>query len=144
MSGMLLQCVIAGKKVAIPAEDIQSVIELGPVTPVPRAPAHILGLTALRSQALTVVDCAKALGLAAPECSQESRAVVIKADEHLYALVVEEANSVAKISGDIAPLAGGFGEEWERIAKGIVETGEGPHLLIDAVPMLHPTSKSTA
>ena len=42
---------------------MKSVIEIGTVTPIPRAPAWISGITALRSQALTVIDCRRAIGL---------------------------------------------------------------------------------
>ena len=65
MTGQLLVIAqIAGRRCALSANDVKSVIELGTVTPVPRAPDFITGITALRSQSLTVIDCRRALGLA--------------------------------------------------------------------------------
>ncbi|HBQ54425.1 MAG TPA: chemotaxis protein CheW, partial [Erythrobacter sp.] len=62
MNDLLLMCMVAGRRAAIPAIRVQSVIEIEDITPIPGAPAFIRGLTALRSQALTVIDCSVALG----------------------------------------------------------------------------------
>ena len=62
MSELLLMCIIGGHRAAIPAIRVQSVIEIEEITPIPGVPSFILGLTALRSQALTVIDCSAALG----------------------------------------------------------------------------------
>ena len=62
MNELLLMCLIAGRRAAIPAAEVQSVIEIDDITPIPGVPAYIRGLTALRSQALTVIDCRVALG----------------------------------------------------------------------------------
>ena len=62
MNDLLLMCLIAGRRAAIPAALVQSVIEIDQITPIPGAPDFILGLTAMRSQALTVIDCQIALG----------------------------------------------------------------------------------
>ena len=52
MNDLLLMCMVAGRRAAIPAIRVQSVIEIEDITPIPGAPAFIRGLTALRSQAL--------------------------------------------------------------------------------------------
>ena len=57
MNQLLLIVNIAGQMVALRADDVQSVIELDSLIAVPRAPAHIAGLSALRSRLLTVIDC---------------------------------------------------------------------------------------
>ena len=62
MNELLLMCLIAGRRAAIPAIRVQSVIEIDDITPIPGVPSFIRGLTALRSQALTVIDCPVALG----------------------------------------------------------------------------------
>lgn len=63
MTGDLLVIAqIAGRRCALSALDVKSVIEIGTITPIPRAPVWIAGITALRSQALTVIDCRRALG----------------------------------------------------------------------------------
>jgi purine-binding chemotaxis protein CheW len=86
MNALVLMVQIGGRRCAIAAEDVRSVIDLGTIAPVPRAPAFIAGITALRSQALTVIDCRLALGLSDEIWPCDSRAAVVAVDGHSYAL----------------------------------------------------------
>lgn len=131
MNELLLMCTIAGRRAAIPALNVQSVIEVETITPIPGTPDFIVGLTALRSQALTVIDCALALGLDTPCQSVDQRAAVVEIDGHLYALQVDEAHDVGEAQSDPIAVPGGFGEGWQRASRGMVETEGGPTLLVD-------------
>lgn len=136
MNELLLMCLIAGRRAAIPAVRVLSVIEIESVTPVPRAPEFIVGLTALRSQALTVIDCRISLGFSHSESVVGSRAAVIEHEGHRYALLVDEAFDVAEAQSEPVQLPGGFGEGWRRAAKGMVETEGGPALLVDVEQLI--------
>ncbi|MBX7539827.1 chemotaxis protein CheW [Qipengyuania sphaerica] len=131
MNELLLMCTIAGRRAAIPAIEVQSVIEVENITPIPGTPDFILGLTALRSQALTVIDCSLALGLDTACESADRRAAVVEIEGHLYALLVDEAHDVGEANSDPVAVPGGFGEGWQRASKGMVETDGGPTLLVD-------------
>ena len=141
MTGNLLVVVrIAGRRCALGALDVKSVIELGAITPVPRAPAWIAGITALRSQALTVIDCRRALGIAggtgAAEWPTDHRAAVVAHGGHAYALMVDFVEDITTAAGAVEQVPGGFGAEWSRIAAGMIETMAGPALLIDIAALL--------
>jgi purine-binding chemotaxis protein CheW len=132
MSDMLLVVQLAGRRAAIPAETVNSVIELAGVTPVPRAAAHIAGLAALRSRPLTVVDCAASLGFGQAQLSTEAcRAVVVEHDGHLYALLVEAADDIVAALAEPVPLGADPGGGWRQAATGRVETEQGAMLLLD-------------
>lgn len=131
MNELLLMCLVAGRRAAIPAVRVQSVIEIDEITPIPGTPDFIRGLTALRSQALTVIDCALALGLESGEHGPDQRAAVVEVDGHLYALLVDEAYDVGEARSEAIALPGGFGPGWQRAARGMVETDGGPVLLIE-------------
>lgn len=131
MNELLLMCTIAGRRAAIPAIEVQSVIEVENITPIPGTPDFILGLTALRSQALTVIDCSLALGLDTPCESTDKRAAVVEIEGHLYALLVDEAHDVGEARSEPVAVPGGFGEGWQRAARGMVETDGGPTLLVE-------------
>jgi purine-binding chemotaxis protein CheW len=130
MADLLVMTEIAGRRAAFRAVEVQSVLEIENVSPVPRAPDFIAGLTAMRSRSLTVVDCRKSLGLPA-ETPPDSRAAVVEIDGHLYALQVDKVEDVTEAKSAPVPINGGFGKAWERVALGMVETAEGPALLID-------------
>ncbi len=131
MNDLMVMAIIAGRRCALHACDVQSVIELGHVTPVPRTPDYIAGITALRSQALTVVDCRRAIGVDPAEFESDTRAAVVKIGGHSYALVVDAIEDISTAVIEPGEVLGGFGEEWSRVSAGMVETEAGPALLID-------------
>lgn len=136
MNELLLMCMIAGRRAAIPASQVQSVIEIDEITPIPGTPAFIRGLTALRSQALTVIDCSVAIGLEGSRDGDDQRAAVVEVDGHLYALLVDEAYDVGEARSDAIAVPGGFGSGWQRASRGMVETDSGPALVIDVAALI--------
>lgn len=131
MNELLLMCLIAGRRAAIPALRVLSVIEIEAFTPIPRAPSFIVGLAALRSQALTVIDSRVSLGFPPSENVIGSRAAVIEHEGHRYAILVDEAFDVAEALAPPVSVPGGFGTEWQQVASGMVETESGPALIVD-------------
>jgi len=137
---LLIILQIAGRRCALSALDVRSVIETGAITPIPRAPAWIAGITALRSQALTVIDCRRALGLgggpADGDWPTDHRAAVVTEGGHSYALLVDGIEDITTAAGEAGQVPGGFGAEWSRVAIGMIETMAGPALLIDLPALL--------
>lgn len=131
MSELVLLAQIAGRRVALRAKEVHSVVELDTVTPVPRTPDFIAGLAALRSRALTVVDCRRSLELPTDEAARDREAVVVEHQTHLYALLVDGVDDVVAVEGEAAQVPGDYGTGWERIARSMVETPRGPALMID-------------
>ena len=137
MTGDLLVIAqIAGRRCAFGALDVKSVIEIGSITPIPRAPAWIAGITALRSQALTVIDCRRAIGLGSGDWPTDHRAAVVAEGGHAYALLVDSIEDITTAAGEAGQVPGGFGPEWSRIAIGMIETMAGPALLVDIAALL--------
>ncbi|MEH6700550.1 chemotaxis protein CheW [Parasphingorhabdus sp.] len=128
MSVVLVQ--LAGQRIALPSLQVDAVIEIDKITPVPGAPPYIAGLTSLRSRALTVIDCAKILGLNDYESDECQRAVVFNLEGHDYALLVELVEDVADATTEPVPVPGGAGETWSKISDGLIETNVGPAMLI--------------
>ncbi len=135
MSELLVMTRIAGRRAAFRAIEIQSVIEIDTISPVPRAPDFIVGLAAMRSRSITVIDCRKSLGLEA-DTAPDSRAAVVEIGGHLYALQVDKVEDVTDARSAPGPVPGGFGDAWQRVALGMVETGSGPAVLIDVEGMI--------
>lgn len=136
MNDLLVMAQIAGRRCALQAHDVQSVIEIGTVTPVPRTPDFIAGITALRSQALTVIDCRRALGFDPSDWSLDHRAVVVSVAGYSYALMIDSIEDITTAMGDPEPIPGGFGAEWSRVATGLIETRIGPALRIDLAALI--------
>jgi purine-binding chemotaxis protein CheW len=137
MSELLLIVSIGGERVALSAASVESVVELDTLIPVPRAAPHVAGLSALRSRVLTVIDCMRSLELGATDCSDGIReAAVVEMDGHHYALIVDLVEDVIEAHSEPTPIRAAMGEGWERVSQGMVETEEGPLLLIDIAALV--------
>ena len=137
MNQLLLIASIAGSRVALPAASVESVVELEALIAVPRAPAHVAGLSALRSRVLTVIDTQRSLGLGESDCSDGIReAVVVEIDGHHYALIVDSVEDVVEGLSEPVAVRAAMGDGWERASLGMVETDEGPLLLIDIAALV--------
>lgn len=132
MNELLLIATIAGERVALPAAAVESVVELDALIPVPRAPEHVAGLSALRSRVLTVIDCKRALRFGETSFSDGEihEAAVVEMDGHHYALSVDAVEDVIEALSEPKQVRAAMGEGWERVSAGMVETQEGPLLLV--------------
>lgn len=128
MADLLLLLIVAGERVAFPADEVESVIELDEVVPVPGAARHIAGLASLRSRVLTVVDCRAALGVP-PAANRE--AVVVPSGGHFYALLVDGVEDVVEATAPAEEASLPFGPEWARVARGMVAAEDDLLLLVD-------------
>lgn len=141
MSGLLLVVAIAGRRIALRAAEVHSVIELDALSPIPRAPIHVAGLSALRSRVLTVIDCRRSLELE-PRADKDDKpkaapkATVVEFEGHLYALLVDEVEDVVEARSDCTPLRAALGHGWDRAALGMIEAEGGPLLLVSVAGLV--------
>jgi len=137
MSDLLLIVTMAAERVALPASAVESVVELDTLISVPRAAPHVAGLSALRSRVLTVIDCRRSLELGITEYGEKiQEAVVVELDGHHYALIVDLVEDVVETQSEPAAVRAAMGAGWERVSQGMVETEEGPLLLIDVAALV--------
>ncbi len=120
---------IAGRTVAIASAQVESVVDIADVVPVPRSDRQVRGLAALRSRVVTVIDTCVALGLDA--CPPEAtRAVLTIVAGHNYAMLVDALDDVAPF--EVKPLSSGIALErgWASVGRGVVERDGEPILAI--------------
>lgn len=123
------------QRVALRASDVEAVLDIASVTPVPLAPPHLLGIAAVRSQIVTVIDTPRLVG--APVESAAGRAVVTLIEGHRYALRMTAVDDVCEAS----PAEGTFDRAalapcWARIAVGRLSVGREFALLLDVASLV--------
>ena len=139
MIASLLMVELAGRRAALPAERIHSVIEPALVVPVPRAASHVAGLAALRSRPLTLIDCRASLGFDPVSDTTPTtgpRAVVVEHDGHLYGLLVDVADEIVAAVGEPGALIADPGPGWRAMAPHMIESANGPLLLLDIAALI--------
>ena len=134
MTELFLIAHIAGRGVAIPADRVDSVVDISEIVAVPRADPAVRGLAALRSRVVTVVDTGLALGLAA--LGKTARAVITRVDGHYYAVLVDSLEDVANF--ELQPLGFGsaLGPGWRKAAVGLVERDGEPLIVVDPTALV--------
>ncbi|WP_375427734.1 chemotaxis protein CheW [uncultured Sphingomonas sp.] len=134
MTELFLVAQIAGRGVAIPADQVDSVVDIGEIVAVPRADACVKGLAALRSRVVTVIDTGLALGLA--PLGRTARAVITLVDGHGYAILVDTLEDACAL--DRRPLSFGvaLGPGWRVAATGVLERDGEPLLIIDPAALV--------
>ena len=86
---------------------------------------------------LTVIDCMRSLELGTTDCSDGIReAAVVELDGHHYALIVDLVEDVVEALSDPTPVRAAMGAGWERVSQGMVETEQGPLLLVDVAALI--------
>jgi purine-binding chemotaxis protein CheW len=131
MPDLLLIVRLAGRRIALPASEVEAVVELDGVTPAPKALPHVAGLSALRSRVLTVIDALASLGFGRTSSNGLIEALVVPSGGHPYALLVDQVEDVVEAVAPPAPLRAPIGSGWDRIALGMVEAGGDLLLLVD-------------
>jgi purine-binding chemotaxis protein CheW len=79
----------------------------------------------------------RSLELGETDCSDGIReAAVVELDGHHYALIVDLVEDVVEALSEPTPIRAAMGEGWERVCEGMVETENGPLLLVDVAALI--------
>jgi purine-binding chemotaxis protein CheW len=133
---LLLIVRLSGERIALAAAEVESVVEIEALTPVPGAAGHIAGLAALRSRVLTVIDCLASLDPSKSLAEGSTEAVMAVVDGHPYALLVEAVEDVVEASGERRPAAASLTGGWRRIGRATIEAEGDLLLLVDVEALI--------
>jgi purine-binding chemotaxis protein CheW len=122
-----LTFLLGGEEFAVAIRRVREVVRSPPITEVPRAPAHILGVVTVRGEVVAVLDPRRRLGLAPDPAAGEGKIVIVDAGEGPAGLKVDRIASVVRlrpgsiepcpqgIAGDRAEFIAGIGREADRL-----------------------------
>jgi purine-binding chemotaxis protein CheW len=79
---------------AMTIQDVNEIIRLQKITPVPKAPPFVVGVTSLRGRVIPVIDLRTRFGLAPREEGHLSRIVVTEHDGKLIGMIVDGVDEV--------------------------------------------------
>ena len=108
-AGRYLTFRLGAGRYGIPLLRIREIVQLPEVTPVPGTPDALLGVINLRGNAVTIIDLAAQLGLAATPIGKRTCAIVVDAEldgqRASLGVVVDEVESVVGFgASDLRPV----------------------------------------
>jgi len=142
MNDLYLFARIAGTPVAVRTGEIEAVVRLNDLSPVPGVPGHVAGLSALRSRVLTVIDAAALItGRSrgqddenAPE--QERYAIMCDVSGHSYGILVDSVDDVGTMETPPMPICGRVEPVWQPYAQATLEWEGEPRFLLSMSTLL--------
>jgi purine-binding chemotaxis protein CheW len=128
-----LTFVLGGEEYAIAIERVREVMRAPPITEVPHAPSHVLGVVTVRGEVVAVFDPRRRLSLPgdAPSPGQ-GRVVIVDAGEGPCGLLVDAVSSVVRLRpGSIEPCPQGIGGASAECLAGIGRHAERLFTVLD-------------
>ncbi len=109
-----------------------------PITEVPRAPSHILGVVTVRGEVVAVVDPRRRLGLPDPRPVEgEGKVVIVDAGDGPCGIHVDRVASVVRLSpGSIEPCPQGIAGQRAEYLAGIGRDGDRLFTVLDLGALL--------
>ncbi len=89
---------LADLSYALPVEQVQEILRVGELTPVPNAPFPVLGVFNLRGRVVPLLDLRARLGLAQRPPDAASRIVVVESQTRRLGLLVDAVLRVARLA----------------------------------------------
>ena len=134
----VLQCVtfrLDNEIYGINVMQVQEVLRVTEIAPVPGAPHYVLGIINLRGNVVTVIDTRERLGLEAKEVDESTRIVIIEADKMVVGILVDAVAEVVDLRTseiESAPSVGN--DESSKYIQGVASREGELLILVDLNP----------
>ena len=107
---------IANELLAVPVERVREILEVQPVSRLPHAPAHLLGMIDVRGQGVPVVDLRMKLGFEETMDTENTRVIVLHVKMNgrklTFGLKTDRVFEVTVLDGDRLEPAPEIGTKW--------------------------------
>ena len=112
----ILTIALGGEIFALPAAIVLEILDVGPVTPVPNAPAFVGNLINFRGRVAPLADLRLRCGMDVTAPTQESRIVVLEfpfeGEPILAAILADEVYEVTRLDAVVTDQVPLFGTRW--------------------------------
>jgi purine-binding chemotaxis protein CheW len=126
----VVEFVLGGERYALDIQLAREIVEMIPITPIPRAPPYISGVINLRGEITNIMNLNTLLGLPPQETRENQKIIVLVPDAASgsnVGIIVDEVTSVLQVAEtDIEHLGEGLSSEVSSFVKGIIKLkGDG-------------------
>jgi len=102
---------LENEKYGINVMQVQEVLRVTEIAPVPGAPDYVLGIINLRGNVVTVIDTRKRFGLMPKEMGESTRIVIIESDDQVVGILVDSVAEVVDLRASEVETAPNVGTE---------------------------------
>jgi purine-binding chemotaxis protein CheW len=131
-------------RLGVPSDNVREVIRVGPLTPLPRSPAFLLGVSGHRGEVLPVLDLLRFLGKGEARIGPRTRLFVGISEALVTAVVVDQVIGLRKVPvHEILPPPIG-GDASNEHLLGVVSPAKGEMLSLLNFPKLLAVARQKA
>jgi len=117
---------------AVGAASVNEVLRYTEITPVPGAPAFVLGIINLRGDVVTVVDARSIFALSPHEVDNQSRIVVVEVEDYLVGVLVDRVSAVVDLRENEMEISPNTGSEAAtQFIQGVYNEDDELLILVD-------------
>jgi purine-binding chemotaxis protein CheW len=128
---------LAGETYGINVMQVQEVLRYSEIAPVPGAPAYVLGIINLRGNVVTVIDTRHRFGLSSGELTDNTRIVIIEADNHVVGILVDIVAEVVYLRQSEMETAPNVGnDESAKFIQGVCHKNDELLILVELDKLL--------
>lgn len=128
---------LADETYGVNVMQVQEVLRVSEIAPVPGAPDYVLGIINLRGNVVSVLDTRLRFGLDRKATDDSTRIIIIELDSQTIGILVDSVAEVEDVQSDEVDTAPGVGnEESARYIAGVVSRSNGLLILVDVQRLL--------
>lgn len=126
------------EKYGIKVMQVQEVLRMTEIAPVPGAPDYVIGIINLRGNVVTVIDTRRRFGLMDEEPTDETRIVIVEADNNVVGILVDSVAAVVDLRVSEVETAPNVGnDESSKYIQGVSSQGDELLILVDVNKLLN-------
>jgi purine-binding chemotaxis protein CheW len=128
---------LEGEKYGIKVMQVQEVLRMTEIAPVPGAPHYVLGIINLRGNVVTVIDTRRRFGLPDVDSDDETRIVIVEANNNVVGILVDSVAEVVDLKmSDIETAPNVGNDESSKYIQGVSSSDEELLILVDVDKLL--------
>ncbi|MBL1277734.1 MAG: chemotaxis protein CheW [Ectothiorhodospiraceae bacterium] len=128
---------LENEKYGINVMQVQEVLRVTEIAPVPGAPSYVLGIINLRGNVVTVIDTRSRFGLGGVDMDDATRIVIIEAEEQVVGILVDSVAEVVDLNASDVETAPNVGnEESAKFIQGVASHENELLILVDLNKLL--------
>ncbi len=133
---------LGDEKYGINVMQVQEVLRIAEIAPVPGAPPYVLGIINLRGNVVTVIDTRSRFGLMSKEADDATRIVIIESEDHIIGIQVDSVAEVIDLRVSEIETAPNVGnEESSKFIQGVTSRENQLLILVDLNKFLNDEDK---
>jgi len=135
---------LADQWLGIPVVLVQEVLVAQQVSPIPLSPNEVAGFLNLRGQIVTAIELRARLGLP-PRDGGEVMNVVVRDDDELFSLIVDEVGDVVEVGmNEVEPTPQTLDALWRECSFGVIKLERGLLVVLDVDKVVRSAASQAA